>query len=218
MITVRLEPTSLNELEAGLDLTKKESRAVLKAAINKAAVDIQKRMQKGIRGRYQLSSRNRGRVKESFTLKRAKVANLVATIKVDSRIGELYDFKVTPNTVFPGGKGAPKNGIKGKVVKKANMKRLELKPVEGTDKHRAFVVKYKSGHIAVAQRIPGEYMKTTMHGKKQAEKIESLYSPSITKMGELIYEQEIEGLVADDILNRAMETQIEKLLAKKGSA
>ena len=41
MITVQLEPTSLNELEAGLDLTKKESRAVLKGAINKAAVDIE---------------------------------------------------------------------------------------------------------------------------------------------------------------------------------
>ncbi|MBR2256546.1 MAG: phage tail protein [Blautia sp.] len=212
MITVRLEPTSLNELEAGLDLTKKESRAVLKGAINKAATEINKRLQKGIKGRYQLSSKTRGKVKESITLKRAKVADLVATIKVNSRIGDLYSFKVSPNGLYPGGKGAPKF-IKGKVAKDNNLKRLILAPGEPRDKHKAFVVQYKSGHIAVAQRVMGSHMK----GKPQREAIKNLYAPSITKMGEIIYKDEIDGLVADQILTKAMNEQVEKLLAKKGS-
>ena len=73
-----------------------------------------------------MSSKTRGRVRGSFNLKRAKVGNLTATIKVESRIGELYNFKVTPNTYYPGGKGAPKKGLKAKVEKKSNMKRLVL--------------------------------------------------------------------------------------------
>ena len=73
----------------------------------------------------------------------------------------------------------------------------------GGDQYKGFVVKYHSGHLAFAERVPGKKMRSDP--KKEA--IETLYSLATPKMEEVVYMDEIhEGVM--DLLEKSIETQI----------
>ena len=71
------------------------------------------------------------------------------------------------------------------------------------DKYKGFVVKYHSGHLAFAERVPGKKMRS--NPKKEA--IESLYSLATPKMEEVVYMDKIHDDVMD-LLEKSIETQI----------
>ena len=86
---------------------------------------------------------------------------------------------------------------------------LVLKPGSGGDQYRAFVVKYKSGHMTVGQRVPGKRMKS----QPDKEFVKSLLSPSTPNM--LGYEEGVYGVVEPqmyDMLQRNIQKQIRRFL------
>ena len=81
-----------------------------------------------------------------------------------------------------------------------------MKPGASSDKYKAFVVRYQSGHITIGQRVPGKR-------KPEKEFVKTLLSPSTPNM--LGYEQGVYGVVEPqmyDLLQRNIQTQILRYL------
>lgn len=206
MITFRVEMGSLAEIEAALGMAKDKSKQVLKTAINNTAKETVNLLINTAKETYAI--REKREIKKTLSLDKAKISNLTATITSKGRVNELYNFKVTPNIYVRGG-GVP-GGYKGKVVKSnAHGKKLILKPGADGDEYKAFIVKYRSGHMTVGQRVLGKRMKSN----PQKEFVKSLLSPSVPKM--LGNEQGVFGIVQPkmyNMLQRNIQSQIQRFL------
>ena len=198
MIHFQVEMQDLTKLEAALGMAKDKSKIALRSAINNAAKQIEKTMVKGTKGRYVFKKD----IKSANSIKKATTRNMQAIITVRGTANELYDFQVRPQTYYPAGKGAPK-WVKARGKKKGKLQRIAAKRDVDGDKYKGFVVKYHSGHLAFAERVPGKKMRSDPH----KEAIESLYSLATPKMEEVVYMDEIhEGVM--DLLEKSIETQI----------
>lgn len=210
MIYYHVNMTSLRAVEDALNQTRDKSKMALKAAINSAAVDISKRMIKGVKAEYQLAQGQKSQVNKKTKVHKARTANLKAVIEVSSTIGELYNFQVSPRTRFKGnyhgGDGAP-SWIRGKVKRAASLQRIAARPGASGDKFKGFVTTFDSGHTTMVERVPG----TRSNSDPKHEKIRTLYSNSITKMEEMIYRRELQGQV-EDILANEIRKQVERML------
>lgn len=202
MPIIRVEMGSLKEIENDLGQMKDKSKMALKAAINEVAKDLNKKLMSGTRDRYIMSKDSK--LSSANKVESAKVGNLTATITVKSGIGELYKYSVRPRGYTPGGPGRG-TSISGQVRRDSGAKTLALGG-SGSDQHKAFVVQYKSGHITVAQRVPGKKMRG-----KNKEAIKTLQSNSITKSEEMVYRESLEGKV-DDMMADAIHRQVERYL------
>lgn len=198
MIHFQVEMQDLTKIEAALGMTRDKSKIVLRSAINNAAKQIEKNMVKETKGRY-VFKRD---IKSANSIKKATTRNMQAIITVRGTANELYDFQVRPQTYYPGSKGAP-SWIKARGKKSGKLRRIAARMGSGGDQYKGFVVKYHSGHLAFAERVPGKKMRSDP--KKEA--IETLYSLATPKMEEVVYMDEIhEGVM--DLLEKSIETQI----------
>lgn len=209
MIRYHVKMQGLEELERDLGVMKDKSKLILRGAINNTAKNVRKDMEHGANRRYKLDSKRLGSGLQGFKaageIKKATVGNLTAYINVKGPIGEVYDYQVNPKTYYPGSKGAP-NWIKAKVKKSSRLRNMSLLK-SGKDKYKAFVVRYHSGHLALAERVPGKSMK----GNSHKEAIRSLYSNSVPKDEEMVYKEELEPDINDTLL-KAIEQQIQRFL------
>ena len=206
-----VEAANLKDIEAALGETKDKAKAVLKAAINNAAKQIDKQMINETKKTYRYPRGQSGSVantveelKRANTLKKAKVKDLSAAVVVKGATSELLGFRVSPTLYVPGG-GSPE-WYKASVRRGESMKRVALRPGAAGDKYKAFIVRYKSGHYALAQRVPGKRMKSNPH----KEAIKSLLSISAPKAEEIAYRDGIEDDV-HDILQRSIQEQMRRL-------
>ena len=197
----QVDMQDLTEIEAALGMTKDKSKLVLRAAINNAAKQIEKQMVDETNATYKFQGRKAG-IKSANTIKKATVGRMEATIKAKGPANELLDFQVSPRTYFPAGRGAPK-WVKSRGRKDRKLTRVARFPSASGDKYKGFVVKFKSGHLAMVERVPGK----SMRGKPHKEAIESLYSIATPKMEEVSYRDKIEADVPD-ILEKCIEAQI----------
>lgn len=209
MIYFHVEMQDLTEIEAALGMMKDKSKMVLKAAINNAAKETEKRMTNEAKKKYRFESGRVADIRAANDIEKAKGKNLSATIEVKSRIKEPKNFVLITDTYFPGSVGAPKV-LKAKNLRNGKLHKLALKPNASGDQYKAFVVKYHNSggkdHIALAQRVPGSRMKA-----KNKEKIQTLYAPSITKMEEVVYMDEVHEDMHDILMN-SIEKQMQRLL------
>ena len=204
MIHFQVDMQDLTQIEAALGMTKDKSKYVLRAAINSTAKKTVSLLVDEANREYYI---NKGTVRKTISTKNATVGNLVAIVTSDGPVNELYDFKVSPRTYIRGG-GVP-GGYKGNVRRDRRPKSLALKPRIHSDKYRAFVVRYQSGHMTVGQRVPGEHMKS----KPEKEAVKTLLSPSTPNM--LGYEQGVYGVVEPqiyDILQTSIQEQMHRFL------
>lgn len=200
MIHFFVEMQDLTEIEKALGMQKDKSKMVLRTAINNTAKDTVKLLADEANREYYIP---KGKVKKTLSIKKATAGKLEAIVRSDGPINELYDFRVRPKGYNPSNR--PPGGHTGNVRRDKSPSRLYLKPNASTDKYKAFVVKYSSGHITVAQRVPGSHMK----GKPWKEGIKTLYSPSTPNM--LGYEQGVYGVVEPemyDMLQKNIQEQI----------
>lgn len=174
MINYIVDMGSLTQIEAALGAHKDKTKQVLKTAINDTAKQTMQLLINTAAQKYAI--RDKQAIKKTMTLEKAKVSKLVATITSKGRVNELYNFRVNPNVYVRGG-GVP-GGYKGQVIKAGRGKKLALKPGASGDQYRAFIVRYKSGHMTVGQRVPGKRMKSN----RRKEFVKSLLSPSMPKM------------------------------------
>lgn len=200
-----VEMEGLHEIESELGMLRDKSKIVLRGAINETAKLVNEGMISGAHQRY-IFKKRKADIKKANTVKRAKVSNLEARVEANGPQNELLDFRVQPSTYFPGSKGAP-SWIKARALRSEKFKRIALRPNASGDKYKAFVVKYQSGHLALAQRVPGKRMKSNPH----KEALKSLLSLSVPKMEAVAYDEKLDGKV-EDILAAHIETQIEKFL------
>lgn len=205
MIHYLINMDGLEEIEAALGKAKDKSKYVLRAAINNSAKEVEKRIAKGAGQKYARQQGGMKPYRAVNSIKKARVGNLAAVIIAKDGPSELYDYKMNDRTYYPGSKGAP-SWIKAKQLKRSRLKKLSAQST-GTDKHKAFVVKYHSGHLAIAERVPGTHMK----GRPEKEAIRSLYATSKPKAEEKVFKTSIDPEM-HGILMRNIQTQIERFL------
>lgn len=204
MIHFHVEMQDLTQIESALGMMKDKSKMVLKAAINNTAKQTVALLTDEANREYYIS---KSKVKKTLSTKKATAGKLEAIVTSAEPVNELYDFKVSPRTYIRGG-GVP-GGYKGNVRRSKAASKLVLKPGASGDQYRAFVVKYKSGHITVGQRVPGKRMKSN----PSKEFVKTLLSPSTPTM--LGYEQGVYGVVEPkmyDMLQEQIQIQIQRFL------
>ena len=199
MIHYLISLDDLQGFEAMLGSSKNKSRYILRAAINNSAKEVKKRLERDAAKRYAINQGGQAAYRQINKIKKATIGNLAAIVEAKDGPIELFKYKVNDRTYYPGGVGAPKQ-IKAKALKKSPYKPL------ANPGYKAFVVKYKSGHISVAERVPG----SSMRGKHK-EAIRSLYAISKPKSEETVYKI---GIAKDmqDILIKHVQAQMEHFL------
>lgn len=203
MIHFQVEIQDLTEIESALGMMKDKSKVVLKAAINNTAKKTVPLLVDEANKQYIVNKKVN--VRKTLDVKKATTSSLTAIVKSTGRTTELYDFRVSPKGYNP--RNRPQAGHTGNVKRTNPAKYVYLKPGAG-DQYKAFVVKFKSGHISIAQRIPGSRM-----GNKNKEAIKNLRSTSVPAM--LGYEKGVWGVVEpkmNDLLMAEIQAQIQRFL------
>lgn len=204
MIHFQVEMEDLTRIESALGMLKDKSKMVLRTAINNTAKQTVTLLVDEANKKYYVT---KAKVKSTITTKKATAGNLQATIISAEPVNELYDFKVAPKGYNPHNR--PPAGHTGNVRRDKSPGRLYLRPGASGDQYKAFVVRYRSGHVTVGQRVPGKRMKS--NGAKEA--VKTLLSSSTPNM--LGYEQGVWGIVEpkmNDLLMANIQAQIERYL------
>ena len=179
MINIELDPNVLSAINAKLEVVGKEAPYLIQNTLNEVAKKARDMLAEKAQETYALKTNS---FKKDMKIKRATKGNLEAVIKTKGGVLELRDFKASPSGYVPGRRKGSL-GVKGKVLKSSSMKRLDL------GGNKAFIIRFKSGHISVAQRVPGKRMKSN----PQKEFVKKLLSPSIPKM--IGNEKKVYGIV-----------------------
>lgn len=193
MISIKIEKEDLKSTEKGI-MNPKKTSDILRKSINEIAKRTRKDLLLEAQKKYMIRT---ARFNKAIKIERASSRNLRAVIRVKGTVLELRDFKVTPNR-YAKGKNRP-SSIRGQVLKSGSPKALEVGGV------KAFVAKFKSGHIAVVQRVPGKRMKSN----PSKEFLKKLLSPSIPKM--LGNEESIDKIIrmhSEDYVKDTIESYI----------
>lgn len=208
MIHVQVEMEDLLKIESALNMARDKSKMVLRNAINNTAKQTESRMADEAKDRYRYKKGSKADIRKANSIEKASAGKLSSTIRAEGPVNELLDFHVQPKTYYPGGRGAPK-WIKARVLRTSKFSRIALRPEAAGDKYKGFVVKYPTGHMALAQRVPGLRMKSRPDKKK--ERIRSLLSISTPKMEETVYREEVsKGMY--DLLEKNIEEQMKRFL------
>ncbi len=189
LIQFEYDEEMLKAIEDALGDLKSEAPKVLKNAVNATAKQAKVKLAKKAKETYVVKQT---RFTKAMATKNATNANPTATINITSEQLELKDMKVSPASYNPTKRPSV---TKAKVLLSSSLKGLEA----GT---KAFIVKFKNGHVSVAQR------KT-----KARYPIKKLLSNSIPKM--VGNEDRVLGVVEPDIYDDLMDnilTQIKKVL------
>ena len=204
MIHLQVEMQDLTQIESALGMMKDKSKYVLRAAVNDTARQTVRLLVDGAGKKYYMSNAD---VTKSMSVRKATVRTLTAIVASEGHANELYDFKVSPRTYIRG--GGVSGGYKGNVRRDRKAGRLALRPGAVGDQYKAFVVRYRSGHMTVGQRVPGERMKSN----PRKEAVKTLLSPSVPTM--LGHEQgvyrEVEPRI-QELLQKSIQEQIRKFL------
>lgn len=208
MIYVEME--GLHELESDLGMLRDKSNIVLRGAINETAKTVNNEMVEGAHKKYIYKSK-KADIKNANTVKKATVSKLESQISAVGPSNELLDFRVSPMVYIPGSRSGAPNWYKARSIRSNPFQRIALRPNAAGDKYKAFIVRYKSGHFALAQRVPGEQMRS----KPWKEAVKSLLSLSVPKMEAMAYDENLEGKV-EDMLAENLTQSIEKFMRYKG--
>lgn len=195
---IKVESNDLKRIENALVGLEKKAPNVLKTAINATARQSRRELSTKAKKTYavKLSGFNK-----SMKMKDATIGKMEAVIKTRGKAMELGQFRASPFRVTNGA-DRPKV-MKGKVITERQMKELV------NDDIKAFVVKFRSGHVAVVERVPGKKMKSN----PKKEFLRKLLSPSIPQM--VGNEKEVYGEMRpkiDQLLQENISRQIDRIL------
>ncbi len=193
MIVAEFEPGSLSSLQSKLNKLGADAPKALRTAINQTAKQANKDLAAEAQKTYVVKQST---VTKAMKIQNATVSKLEAVINAKGSPQALSGFKVTPATPRYGSRRP--SVVKARVLQKNSPKSLEKGGI------KAFVTKFQSGHVAVAER----------QGKERIP-INQLYSLSVPAM--LGNEKRVYGVVGPSIesnLQKNVEKQVEKYLAK----
>ena len=171
-----------------------KSRQVLARATNETAKKAKVLLADKARQTYEVKKAG---FTKSMVTKSATASNPTAIIKVKGRPIELKQFKVSPASYNPAKRPAM---TKARAIKSNGMKPLVKNGI------KAFVVKYKNGHVSVATR-----------SSSAKYPIKSLYSASIPSMiGSKAHVYGVLEPRMQQILRQQVDRQIRRVLAGRG--
>lgn len=205
MMYVHVEMDDLIEIEKALGMAKDKSKMVLRAAINNAAKQTEKGMVDSANEKYRFKSGKKD-IRKANSVRKAKARDLSALVEARGPLNELLDFHVTPIIYVPGG-GYPE-WYKARALRGGELKNIALRPDAAGDKYKGFIIRYKSGHYALAQRVPGKRMKS--NPKKEA--VKSLLSLSTPKAEEVVFHEQNMSEQIYDLLQESIQEQIHRFL------
>lgn len=182
---------------------------ILKDSVNATAKQARENMLQKAKEKYAVKS---GKFRGKSKIKGATYNNPVAVINISGQVNEIRDFRATPASV----QIRRKSAAKGKVLTSSSLKPLQ------TENLKAFVAKFKSGHVAVVQRVPGKLYtrgsamseRMKKYGKSaDMTKIKKLLSPSLPKIigGEEGIYNELSGNI-QSMLSAHLHQNIEKFM------
>ena len=207
MIYVEME--GLHKIEFDLGMLRNKSGMTLRSAINETAKTVNRGMIDGTHKKYVYKKKSD--IGNANKIKKAKVSNLEAKISVVGTATDLLDFRVSPSVYFPGSSGAPE-WFQARTKRSEPFRRMALRPNAAGDKYKAFIIRYRSDHYALAQRVPGKKMEK----KPWKEAVKSLFYSSLPKMESFAYDEYLEGKV-EGILAVNIQQQVQKVLRNKGA-
>lgn len=181
MITV--DEANLAVIERQMESRMKKAPIVLKRAVNQTAKEAVKKLSSKARDVYVLKY-GRPSFKKETTVSDALAGTPEAVIRSKGEMKELLDFQISSNKVSITG-NRPKE-YKGKVYR-------DKEKVALTKGTKAFIVKFKSRHKAVVERVPGRMMKSN----PKKEFLRKLLSPSVPQM--LGNEEKVYGPLEEEI-------------------
>jgi hypothetical protein len=201
MIDFRVDEVDLARIQAKLLYFENQAPSVLKRAVNAAARDAKTALATKAKETYAVKA---PKFKKAIAQKNATASNLVATLKITGKSTALSDFKYRRHS---GGSSA-----KGKLYNDTSLKDLSL-----GDRLKAFVVKFKSGHVAIVRRDPpNQYTRGFAERRSKGgdtTKLKEFYSPSIPRM--IGNQMKVYGIVKPEIqakLRRHINNEINKIL------
>ncbi|MFR4350572.1 MAG: phage tail protein [Roseburia sp.] len=195
MIAARIEFDGLKQLEEKLGSVEKKGPSIVKKAVNDTAKKATKRLAKRAKDTYTVK---RGAFVSAMNVRGATVKNLTATIEGAGRALSLTRFSY---------KKSKEDGVSAQVLKTGTMKNL----VRKQNNEKAFVIRFESGHVAVAQRRIGQRYKSKGASERIAKygknadltRIKVLSAPSLPNM---INSKRVVGEEKDKILLDLKET------------
>lgn len=168
-----------------------ETYDVLRKAVNETAKQVRKQLASTAQETYAV--KNAG-FNKAMKIKNATRSTLTAIVSSKSPALELINFKTNPAKV----NSNPPEVVKAKVLQKNQLKALEK------DGIKAFIVKFASGHTAIAERV----------GKERLP-IKTLYSRGVAAM--LGDEKRVYGIIKPkirDMLQEQVYKAIDRQIAK----
>lgn len=208
LLRFELDEAALRAIDKALGGVKRDTRKVLKKAVNDTAKQARSKLADKTKETYAVK---KGPVNKAMDIKKATTSNPTATINVTGQQLELKDYKT---------RSSPQEGVAAKVLLKGPMK-----AVQSTRGHKAkaFIVTFSSGHTTIAQRQEGQtYTKGAAKRKEEygphadMTRLKKLLSNSIPKM---VGDQEkVYGVVEPEIYDRLMvniANEIQKVLDRK---
>jgi hypothetical protein len=228
-VEVKVSEQNIKDIETQLEGLKKPQSAV-KTAVNNAAKRAQRHLVKKASKRYAGPVTRQAAILKRSEIKKASASGQQATVKYKSPVFTPNDYHLLGVSRTADGK------ISGyRLTKKGNNSAIKINVLKGPAKTvpNAFVARFPSGHIAVAMRIPGQYVlrgKTKEKPKKgwqgllerlrkrkhavvvkknkHNQKIRTLLSPSYMKAigSKEVYDQ--------DEIAKIINEEVEKVIAK----
>lgn len=195
MIQVYLEAPELREIEKRLGWARKDAPRVLKKAVNEVSRQMLKDVRNDVKAKY--------RIKPSLVNKETRlegkstVESPQITIVGKGQQHELMEFSVSPNTYNPKRK---------KAIKGAQLKADPLKELEGSKGYKAFIIKFRNGHVTAAQR----QTKPSAKSKLRKRYVKKLMGSSMMIMMNQVWKENEEDY--SKRLREAVDKHIEQVL------
>jgi hypothetical protein len=217
-ITVGLE--GLDSVERALGDLKSKTPQAAKVAVNQTAKQARKRMIAAAKARYVVNAAGARHLKDLEQKKKATNSSLSATLYIEKMHNDLGYFENIPSTVYMGTnvRHAPEY-VKARVL-------AQHSPRELTGKgslSKGFLLRFKSGHIGMVQRIIGTSQENTItqrgykrwtNAQGNVEKLQTMGAPSAAAMHGQAF-LEIQDEIAAYLLER-LETRVEWILDRYG--
>lgn len=205
MIEARTDRKELEYIRKRLQGTAEEVNEVLRKSINDTLLETRKMIKERANEVYvvKLSA-----MRHTSKVKRANRMNMEGTITYTGKSSRLSDFRISPASANLTGANAPE--FRRAKVKKSS----RLTPLVIGDT-KAFLVKFESGHKAVAERT-GVYKEGKGPGHGSREHIKELSSVSVPQM--VGNEKDVYNIVEPKMVAhfyKNMDKQIERMLRRK---
>ena len=223
IITVRVDEKDLREVEQKLTGLKKPE-AALRTAINRVAKSTSKSLARQTVKVYRYGAGQSG-INGALNFQRASGSGASARLLYVSKVKEPRDYflaggisygyrrageKTKRFRIKTGAAGALyraySGGVRGAVLKSSSAKTFK------GETGKAFIVKFKSGHVAVVSRKPNE-VASKYKGKKltkHTQKLRAWRSPSVAT---IVGNEKVYGKIQPDI-EREMHEEVQKVIEK----